>query len=734
MVTERIHLVGESQAVDRIIRVIASRYWSCNTGMHGLFPSKDLVYCCLFSLILLNTDLNVLGILKGTGFTKMRKSTYVKNTLDRLAEMHNEFYRMNNVEISTGMQRQWKISIENLLSSCYDDVKREPFVFNIQGDRRVKAAQGVDGASRRDPGADTRPAGQASETASSKDMRHSTSQTPRIPSGYTQSGACASSSSAKSDILSNSDIASSLYNDITNAGKYAVVFQKTPELLHPDLRFLIYKNLELANSDCTLSTTTAQRDAPEENIDQAAIQHHGKSTGDSTSVPISGRVSFREIGRKDRDTTSLPHAQRFEYWAAVVYDDRSFLNLALWKFTAIAECRKLINSRQRTRLFGRKDASSETKNTPPSNESISPFNRHSSSLSYPNPFAKKPGKKGYHRSMLLDDALVPIGGSSNFEKASKLIFGAPEVYSLLHSVAHLLSGFNCGNSEFYSMRLRLHNGNNCVLSSPSKEFIHKFKDTVNILASCKSKEPMANLEGNVDYGWDSINKIKEGYPNLVSNNDTSISPSSSAGIPKRRDSYDSLYIPGYNSDITGYLSRVSNTNDHDLVPMSTGQVASSATDVTEVSNLSDNFPNRRSANMAGKSSSDGDTNTVASPKHLSHLKKIFGKRKPFLSKCKICVWRPIPPPTDRLSDNTPEKQLEGFKHRLMYIEDSLFEHSVHRAPVEEYHKNRNAFGSLALSNWIYKQHYLINEFEKYKVYVEVLTEIVSKGSGVKEST
>jgi len=74
MLCQRLLLKAESQQVDRILNVFASRWCECNVN-HG-FKHEDVVHTICYSLLLLNTDLHMADI-----ETRMTRAQFVKNTL-----------------------------------------------------------------------------------------------------------------------------------------------------------------------------------------------------------------------------------------------------------------------------------------------------------------------------------------------------------------------------------------------------------------------------------------------------------------------------------------------------------------------------------------------------------------------------------------------------------------------------------------------------------------------------
>ncbi|KAI7904895.1 uncharacterized protein BX663DRAFT_431125 [Cokeromyces recurvatus] len=78
----KLYMKAESQQLDRIIQAFSKRYFECNKNT--LLLSLDIVYAVAYSLLLLNTDLHVVG---GGRATKMSKSSFVKNTMETIQSL-----------------------------------------------------------------------------------------------------------------------------------------------------------------------------------------------------------------------------------------------------------------------------------------------------------------------------------------------------------------------------------------------------------------------------------------------------------------------------------------------------------------------------------------------------------------------------------------------------------------------------------------------------------------------
>ncbi|KAI9483711.1 MAG: hypothetical protein EXX96DRAFT_477260 [Benjaminiella poitrasii] len=77
----KLYLKAESQQLDRIIEAFSRRYFECNPDT--LLRCFDVVYAVAYSLLLLNTDLHVVG----DWATKMSKSSFVKNTMETVQSL-----------------------------------------------------------------------------------------------------------------------------------------------------------------------------------------------------------------------------------------------------------------------------------------------------------------------------------------------------------------------------------------------------------------------------------------------------------------------------------------------------------------------------------------------------------------------------------------------------------------------------------------------------------------------
>lgn len=79
----KVYFKAESQQLDRILEAFARRYFECNPTC--IYHSIDVVHAVAYSLLLLNTDLHVLG----DWSTKMTKSKFIKNTMDTIQSITN---------------------------------------------------------------------------------------------------------------------------------------------------------------------------------------------------------------------------------------------------------------------------------------------------------------------------------------------------------------------------------------------------------------------------------------------------------------------------------------------------------------------------------------------------------------------------------------------------------------------------------------------------------------------
>ncbi|CAG8950787.1 hypothetical protein HYFRA_00003002 [Hymenoscyphus fraxineus] len=108
----RLVLKGESQQVDRILDVFATRWCKCNPN-HG-FKVTDVVHTICYSILLLNTDLHLADIDQ-----KMTRSQFVKNTMPTIRR---------SVAESAPDAFETRPSILPGKSQTFDSVKGEPTI------------------------------------------------------------------------------------------------------------------------------------------------------------------------------------------------------------------------------------------------------------------------------------------------------------------------------------------------------------------------------------------------------------------------------------------------------------------------------------------------------------------------------------------------------------------------------------------------------------------------------
>ncbi|KAJ3373744.1 hypothetical protein HDU91_004280 [Kappamyces sp. JEL0680] len=135
----QLHLTGETQAIDRILFQVAAQYWNCNPGLHHVYKSiglllwsnhADVVYGTLFSIVLLNTDLNTVNI--GTKSNKkMPLKVFLKNTMSLMDNMIGKDASLQQeVTNNPDALKNWKRDYENLLKDVYNSVKDHPIIQN----------------------------------------------------------------------------------------------------------------------------------------------------------------------------------------------------------------------------------------------------------------------------------------------------------------------------------------------------------------------------------------------------------------------------------------------------------------------------------------------------------------------------------------------------------------------------------------------------------------------------
>jgi Sec7-like guanine-nucleotide exchange factor len=107
----KLKLIGESQMIDRILFQVSRRYWDCNPKQQDVYGCIDVVYGILFSIVLLNTDLNTVNI-GARQHKKMSQKVFVKNTMD-LIQVMMESQNENMEHIN--LMKHWKKEIEQIL-------------------------------------------------------------------------------------------------------------------------------------------------------------------------------------------------------------------------------------------------------------------------------------------------------------------------------------------------------------------------------------------------------------------------------------------------------------------------------------------------------------------------------------------------------------------------------------------------------------------------------------------
>jgi hypothetical protein len=115
--------------IDRILFQVSRRYWDCNPS-HPIYNSIDIVYGILFSIVLLNTDLNTVNIGARTK-QKMSQKVFIKNTMSFVFGMV-EKANMDQHSVLTDQEwsRKWKKDLEEELRIIYNSVRDDPIIQN----------------------------------------------------------------------------------------------------------------------------------------------------------------------------------------------------------------------------------------------------------------------------------------------------------------------------------------------------------------------------------------------------------------------------------------------------------------------------------------------------------------------------------------------------------------------------------------------------------------------------
>jgi Sec7 domain/Pleckstrin homology domain len=137
----QLHLTGETQAVDRILFQMSSRYWNCNSEIQNMYRNigglmslcVDIVYGILFSIVLLNTDLNTVNIGPKTS-KKMQVKVFIKNTLSLLEGLiEKDPVLSKELAGVPEAYKTWKKALETTLKDIYSSVRDNPIIQNNPG-------------------------------------------------------------------------------------------------------------------------------------------------------------------------------------------------------------------------------------------------------------------------------------------------------------------------------------------------------------------------------------------------------------------------------------------------------------------------------------------------------------------------------------------------------------------------------------------------------------------------
>jgi hypothetical protein len=117
--------------IDRILFQISRRYWDCNPNSSSLYCSIDVVYGILFSIVLLNTDLNTVNIGARTK-QKMPQKIFIKNTMSFILSMNEKSANDSTSLLSNSEYlKKWKRDMEKELGDIYHSVKEDPIIQNM---------------------------------------------------------------------------------------------------------------------------------------------------------------------------------------------------------------------------------------------------------------------------------------------------------------------------------------------------------------------------------------------------------------------------------------------------------------------------------------------------------------------------------------------------------------------------------------------------------------------------
>ncbi|KAI8898071.1 hypothetical protein BC833DRAFT_591154 [Globomyces pollinis-pini] len=128
LLCQKLELTGETQMIDRILYQVSRRFWDCNIDAHHLYRSIDIVYGTLFSIVLLNTDLNTVNV-GSKSHKKMSQKVFIKNTLDLMINMiEKDETIQKDVALHPDQFRKWKKELEQLLKDIYISVSNNPII------------------------------------------------------------------------------------------------------------------------------------------------------------------------------------------------------------------------------------------------------------------------------------------------------------------------------------------------------------------------------------------------------------------------------------------------------------------------------------------------------------------------------------------------------------------------------------------------------------------------------
>ncbi|KAJ3123718.1 hypothetical protein HK098_001696 [Nowakowskiella sp. JEL0407] len=273
----------------------------------------------------------------------------------------------------------------------------------------------------------------------------------------------------------------------------------------------------------------------------------------------------------------------------------------------------------------------------------------------------------------------------------KLSTQQPQIHNVLHSTAALLPNGH-GSTRPYVFSFTTNTGSKYLYQAPSLELASSWVETMNIWAARRSKEPLKGGVSSFDYGWGFIlhekrTREREERERRERGDELSNLVSSPTPLPdrdlnvKKQSSRDSV------------LSFQSFHTTTSVISTDTGSLKTSA---------------------SGLSYSSMATNGSVSHSDLRRIK--------------LVEWVSPGGMGMIVSQLSEEKQLLSMERAVKNIFEELEEHASFREPMERYYASRPQLKSKALANWIRKNNFLMQEYEKYTTYVATLTKLLKLGN------